>query len=278
MERMKRYVCFFAQIFIALFFCSPTFAFDQSLPLKPTEPEYVFKEIKLPDDASIRDVRAMLQDKRGFIWMGGKHGLYSFTPELSGIINHHLVTPPYRKGNPAFAQRAYCIEQHPTNKNLLMVGTEFGLVSFDKKKNKLHKTYPNTRATFWRSGSAVNKFIKEGNYLWAMCWISGMPRFDITNEKWENFAYPKPNDRLETTSNVWAIHDFLMKNDDEIWICDLDRGLYLFDKNKHRLTYTIERETNLSGTQQKTLEYLCAGRWCYLACQLRGTLEAKQQS
>ena len=111
------------------------------------------------------------QDKDGTVWMGGLMGLYSLTPDLSGIINHHLKTPPITKGNPAFAKRVYCITENSTDDNLLMLGTECGLVSFDKKKNGIHKIHTNTRAVFPLSQPPVYKFVKEGDYLWTMSWI-----------------------------------------------------------------------------------------------------------
>lgn len=295
-----------------------------SLPLKPQPESYVFKEIKLQGDAPIRDVRALLQDKRGFVWMAGRHGLlrydghdfkifrykpgdtnsivdtdllslylhgetllciggvhgislmdirtekilnlmhdqegipvehvsqffpdrdgtiwiaalnglYSLKADFSGIINHHLNLPPLTKGNPAFAKRVYCITENSTNSNLLMLGTECGLISFDKKRNALYKTYPNTQATFWRSQPGVYKLEKEGDYLWTLCWISGMPRFNMRTENWENLAYPRKGDRLETTKSVWAVSDFMIKNENEIWVCDYDRGLFVFDKKRQQL-------------------------------------------
>ena len=174
-------------------------------------------------------------DSDGTIWLAALNGLYSLNPGFAGITNHPLNLPPITKGNPAFAKRVYCIVENSMNNNLLMLGTEYGLVSFDKKRNALHKTYPNTQATFWRSSPPVYKMIREGGYLWAMCWISGMPRFDMATETWKNFSYPKPGDRLETSTNVWAVNDFMLKNENEIWICDWDRGLFVLDKNKQQL-------------------------------------------
>lgn len=68
-----------------------------------------------------------------------------------------------------------------------------------------------------------------------MCWISGIPRFDMINETWENFAYPKSGDRLGTTINEFAIRDMQAKNENELWICDWERGLFTFDKKEQHL-------------------------------------------
>jgi signal transduction histidine kinase/ligand-binding sensor domain-containing protein len=321
----KIYLFRLISVFGLLFFIidSTVYAQTPALPLKPHSEEYVFNEIKLPGDEPIRDILAVLQDNRGFVWMAGNHGLmrydghdfkifrnipgdttsiidtdllslyllddttmciggkhgisimdirtekvtnlsndqdgnpvewvsnfysdkdgaiwiaalnglYSLKPDLSSIINHYLNTPPITKGNPTFAKRVYCITQHSIDKNLLMLGTECGLISFDKKRNAIHKIYPNTEATFWRSHPPVYKFIEEGDYLWCKCWISGIPRFDMVTETWKNFCYPKTNDRLETVTNVWSVNDLMFKNKDEIWVCDWDRGLYVFNKNSEK--------------------------------------------
>lgn len=318
-------LCLVAAIALLLSFVGlSVFAQTPSLPLKPRPESYVFEEIKLPGDTPIRDMLALLQDKHGFVWMAGRHGLmrydghdfkifrnipgdtnsladtellslhllgdtllciggihgvslmdihtekitnlacdqhgnpvewvndffpdsdgtiwlaalnglYSLNPGLSGITNHPLDLPPITKGNPAFAKRVYCIAQHTMDENRLMLGTECGLLSFDKKRRAIHKIYPNTEATFWRSQPPVYKFRREGNYLWAMCWISGMPRFDMETETWKNFAYPETNDLLQTTNNVWAVNDFMLKNENELWVCDWERGLFVLDKGKQEL-------------------------------------------
>lgn len=345
-----------------------TSAQTPTLPLKTRSEEYIFKEIRLPGDEPIRDILALLQDSRGFVWMAGKHGLmrydghdfkifrnipddttsiidtdllslyllgdtilcigakhgvslmdirtekiinlendqdgnpvewindfypdeegtiwiaafnglYSFKPDLSGIINHHLNMPPITKGDPAFAKRVYCITQHSIDKNLLMLGTECGLVSFDKKRNAIHKIYPNREATFWRSQPPVYKFIQEENYLWCRCWISGMPRFDMETETWKNFCYPKAGDRLETAQGVWAMSDLMLKNKDEFWVCDYDRGLYIFNKNSGKsFPFNQEQTYNILNKPYMKIFKLKDGA-LWLSCDdglWRQNLRAKQ--
>ena len=312
-----------------------------SFPLKPQTEEYFFEEIRFPEGTAVRDVRKVLQDNNGFVWMAGSHGLYrydghdfklfrydprdpnsiidtdllslylhadtllciggvhgislmdvrtgkvtniscdlegnplelindffsdsdetiwmgglnglySLAPDMSGVNCHHLEILPTTDGNPAYSRRVYCMAENSRDNNLLMLGTEYGLVAFDKKKNLLYKGYPNTKATFWRSHPAIYKFIEDGDYLWALCWISGMPRFDMVNEQWENLAYPQPGDRLETTDNVWAVSDFMVKNDREFWLCDLDRGLFLFDKKTEHMK-PLEQSSRCAVLQKSGL-------------------------
>lgn len=210
------------------------------------------------DGKPVEWINQFYPDKDGTIWIAALNGLYSLKPDLSGIINHYLKTPPIPRGNPAFAKRVYCIIQHSVNKNWLMLGSECGLLSFDKKRNGIHKFYPNMGAFFWRSQPPVYKFQQEGDYLWCLSWISGMPRFDMATETWKNFSYPESGERVDTTEKVRAVNDFLLKNEDEIWVCDWDRGLYIFNKNSEKLsppkqedTYNVLNRPNLTIFQLK---------------------------
>lgn len=181
---------------------------------------------------SISVVSCFYIDRDGQMWIGGLKGLYSIQPNFSGIINHDLQTPPLVEGDPAFRKRVYGITDHVADENLLMLATECGLMSFDKKHNRIHKLYPNTEATFHRSLPGVYKFFKEGRFLWTMSWVSGFPRFDMMSEKWENHLYPDE----KTQQNIWTMSSFLPANEDEIWLCDRERGVFKFDKRtKQRL-------------------------------------------
>ena len=187
------------------------------------------------DGEPVELVNDIFPDPDGTIWLAALNGLYSLDPSFTGIINHHLKQPPFTKGNPTFAKRVYCIAQHTMDKNRLLLGVERGVLSFDKRRNRLHKIHPNTEATFSYSEPTVYRFKTEGNYLWALCWISGLPRFDMATETWRNFGYPKFDKQARTTTNVWAVSDFMVKNGNELWVCDWDRGLFVFDKSTQKL-------------------------------------------
>ena len=187
------------------------------------------------DGEPVELVNDIFPDPDGTIWLAALNGLYSLNAGFTGIINHHLKQPPFTKGNPTFAKRVYCIAQHTMDKNRLLLGVERGVLSFDKRRNRLHKIHPNTEATFSYSEPTVYRFKTEGNYLWALCWISGLPRFDMATETWRNFGYPKFDKQTRTTTNVWAVSDFMVKNGNELWVCDWDRGLFVFDKSTQKL-------------------------------------------
>ena len=94
------------------------------------------------DGNPVELVNDIFPDPDGTIWLAALNGLYSLDPSFTGIINHHLKQPPFTKGNPTFTKRVYCIAQHTVDKNRLLLGVERGVLSFDKRRNRLHKIHP----------------------------------------------------------------------------------------------------------------------------------------
>ena len=71
---------------------SPTiFSQNNSLPLKPTVPEYRFDEVKYSNGSTVTDVLNMVEDKDGSIWMATRHGLLRYDGHDFLIFNHSLT-------------------------------------------------------------------------------------------------------------------------------------------------------------------------------------------
>ena len=186
-------------------------------------------------------INCFFPDEAGKVWIAGLMGLYSFNDDLSAVIHHPLPPLPVARGNPAFTKRLYDIDSHVNDPNLLMLASEAGLLSFDKKRDSLHKAYPNPGLHYHRSYSPVYQLERDGRYLWAKHWMAGIPRFDMLTESWENFAYPDE----KRNRNIRAISDFIIKNEREIWICDWDRGLSLFEKGGDSIKPIPGTENNI---------------------------------
>lgn len=301
------------------------FGQDSRLPLKPAKGQYFFEEITLPNRDAIRDVRDIVQDSRGFVWMaslhglvrydghdfkkfhhtpgdsttlvdtevyslfllgdtvlcigtahgvtlmelqtekmcnfwkddegnlinyisgfyldeehilwlGGLDGLYSFAKDFSSITKKLdidiRITSRY---NPAFAKKVFCIEKHSLNNDFLMLGTECGLICYDKKNNRIHKHFLNTKKTDYRSHQSILMMEVEGNILWTVSWFSGINRFDMESETWENFDYPYTEE-----SKYLVVNSLIVKNSDELLFCDVDRGLGIFNKKAGTSTFIYD--------------------------------------
>lgn len=170
------------------------------------------------------------------LWMGGLNGLYSFTADFSSIVKRlDVIIPSVKKGDPAFIKKVYSIEKHNKNDDLLMLGTGYGLISFDKKTNTVHQHYPNTKATYYRSQPSITNIVADGHYLWCKSWFSGFNRFDMESDTWENFDYPY------TEQNKYVVlNSLVVKDNNELLFCDVDRGLGVFNKKAGTSTFIYD--------------------------------------
>ncbi len=184
----------------------------------------------------IEYVGGFFMDEERTLWMGGLDGLYSFTPNFSGIVKRlDIDIKITSRHNPAFIKKVYSIKQNSVNPDWLMLGTESGLVCFDRKTNAIIKRYPNTKASYYRSQSAVMGIVADGHYLWCKSWFSGINRFDMESETWTNFDYPY------TENSKYVINNSMMlKNSDELLFCDVDRGLGVFSKSVGTSTFIYD--------------------------------------
>ncbi len=176
----------------------------------------------------IRYVSEFFLDDDQTLWLGGLDGLYSFAADFSSIAKRGEVDmPPIKKGDPAFLKRVYSIKENSQNNHLLMLGTGSGLIGFDKKTNTMHRHYPNTKATYYRSQPSITNIVTDGHYLWCKSWFSGFNRFDMESETWDNFDYPYTEE-----CKYVVLNSLVVKNEDALLFCDVDRGLGVFSKKE----------------------------------------------
>ena len=86
--RFRLVLCMYTVLWFLSFFVSPASAQPVPLPLNPKTEEYFFEEVKLPGGTPIRDVIALQEDRQGFIWLAGKHGLFRYDGHDFKIFRH----------------------------------------------------------------------------------------------------------------------------------------------------------------------------------------------
>lgn len=181
-----------------------------------------------------RHINCFFINHDGIVWIAGLSGLYSLTPDLKRVIDHQLKIPQIYPNTPS-ANQVYVINYHPFDKNLLLLGTEFGLISFDKKNNKIHKTYPNEEIRkLPYSYPSVTYIIIDGQYAWCRSWESGINRFDLIREEWTNFGFPDYMGK-----GPLAINSMIARNEKELWVVDNNHsnGFGAFNKESGLVTF-----------------------------------------
>lgn len=127
------------------------------------------------------------------VWVVGYQGLYLFNIKTGVFTDTKIKVPEHPNMKIPNTNQVRSIAQHPFNKNLLLVGSVNGLICYDKKARKIHKLYSNDDLLKKNKYALteIGEMVRDGQYLWCFGWYTGINRFDLVNEKWENYGFPR---------------------------------------------------------------------------------------
>ena len=174
------------------------------------------------------------------IWVSGLEGLFLLNVRTGVFTDSKLKVPLHPDVKVPNPNLVKSLLQHPFDKNLLLVGAFNGLISYDKRAKRIHKYYVNDQVLANNKYAIleVSQMKADENYLWCVGWYTGLNRFDLKNEKWDNYEFPL----FRKTNNALGISTLLLKNEKELWIYHRDDennlGLGTFNKeNNHTIYY-----------------------------------------
>jgi signal transduction histidine kinase/streptogramin lyase/DNA-binding NarL/FixJ family response regulator len=158
--------------------------------------------------------QSTLEDNTGLFWMAGAGGIFSFD-RTSGT---------YSDVYPLQCKSGQIILPDRNNANILWVGTDAGLVRFDKTTKQWMKFRhePNNpdsicNDTMW------NLFMDKAGFIWIPTYGGGLDKFDPETEKVVAHYKNSPNDPKSLGSD--ALNHVFEDSAGRIWVGTVDSGL-----------------------------------------------------
>ena len=170
-----------------------------------------FNRLNVTEGLSSSSIKSIIQDKKGFIWIGTANGLNRFDGYSCKIYRHKPNNPTSLIDNDIFD----LFEDSDAN---LWVGTSGGLCMYDKEKNNfiLHKEMDRTRA---------NNFLEDKNGT--LYCTSGLSIFRYnTKDKLFNKFADLPSEEVQK---------MFIDSSGTFWVV-CPSQIYFLDKNKGILT------------------------------------------
>src|SRR5690606_16427956 len=164
----------------------------------------------------ISGVNAIVQDRHGFIWMGGENGLGRFdgqTTQLHQAREDDLSLPS-----------SYVWDLLVDHDDVLWVATTNGLSRYNAATETFHHFTGAGQDSFPRDTVSAIK-VDAANNLYAGT-LSGLYRIDATRTRVDAF-YPDPP--LERASSAERLRDIKITPDGKVWIATLGMGVAIFD-------------------------------------------------
>ena len=231
---------------------------------------YKFKHLSINDGLSQNTVFAMLQDHRGFIWIGTEDGLNRYDGYDFAIFKHQGKDRASISNNQVNA----LAEDQAGN---LWIGTADGINEYDPSTNRFHSFY-----TIPKASSDSSDFItalaldKQGN-LWTGT-NYGLKNFTLRTKQVVDIEL---NGIKKEHSKANKVLSLLVTNDGMLWV-GTNSDLLLYDtRNKHfvKLPNILTNNTELRAAGILKIEQDAEGN-IWFATKSKGLfrLDAKHQT
>jgi len=204
--------------FVLIFFLFVTAnGFSQNQSLK-------FEHIGTSEGLSQINVFCIIQDSRGFIWIGTRDGLNRYDGYKFTIYNHSFQDDNTISNN----QIADIIEDNAGN---IWVATLSGLNKFERKTGRFVRYLHNKNNINSISSNATNKLALDsfGN-IWIATQKGGLDCLDPKTNSFRHFVHSESDPKSISDNNVTAVFEDSRHN---LWVGTLSGGLNLFNRKNN---------------------------------------------
>lgn len=213
-----------------------------------------FEHLATEDGLANTQVQTLLQDSRGFLWIGTLGGLhrydgYSFTifrrsfDDSTSIANNTIL--------------AMCEDKEGT----LWLGTREGLVKYDPRTEKFKNYRAGFGNTNWLNDKSIRSVVDDDKgSLWLAVSGDGLVRFDKSKNTFvEKFIFDEQKEQTEHVLLSNHIKSIVIDKSGNLWLAT-DVGLSFFNPlTKEFHTYLPGIEKN-KGLPDRFVKALCFDR------------------
>jgi ligand-binding sensor domain-containing protein/signal transduction histidine kinase len=220
---------------------------------QPSQIGTSFRRISTEDGLSQGMALCMVQDHRGFMWIGTEDGLNRYD-------GYSFVTYRHNPLDSNSLSNSYIWTLHEDRTGLLWIGTwGGGLNSYDPSKNKFTRYQPNPSDSTSISHDRVTDITEDslGN-LWVCTAGGGINRFDRSSHQFTRLpriSSPPPANR---PMDMFIIHT---DRSGVLWIGTYYAGLLSYDSRTQRLQHFQADPANRRSISSNRVTAICdAGR------------------
>lgn len=188
----------------------------------PQHPQMKFERISIEQGLSQSKVFAVLQDRKGFIWVGTQDGLNKYDAYSFTIYRHHIEDTTSLSDNYVWS----LCEDHT---GTLWVGTNGGgLNRFDRATERfIRYTHDPNDSTSLSDDYVWTIFEDRAGTLWIGTRFGGLNRFDRNTGTFTRFMHDPKYPSSLSFNYIMAIHEDRKNN---LWIGTNGGGLDKFDR------------------------------------------------
>ncbi|MFK8011449.1 MAG: EAL domain-containing protein [Marinicellaceae bacterium] len=165
-----------------------------------------FDKINIEDGLSHSSVLDMIQDKKGFIWVGTQYGLNRYD-------GYNFETYNFNVDDPHSISSDFILSIFEDSSGLIWVGTSNGLNSFNPESTKFTRYLPDPNEQESISNGHITSIIEDQlGYIWIGTVGGGINRFDKKSNTFQTIPLKFNNN--QKSSYITAL---LLDHNNQIW-------------------------------------------------------------
>jgi signal transduction histidine kinase/CheY-like chemotaxis protein/ligand-binding sensor domain-containing protein len=202
---------------IVLFLGLPVFCFSQDQNIR-------FEHLETRDGLSQINVNCIIQDSRGFMWIGSRNGLNRYD-------GTKFITYRYDSRNESSLSNNMITDLVEDGDGNIWVGTQSGLNKYDRKTGLFSRFLNNKHNINSLSSNIINRItVDTGGSLWIATQTGGLDRFDIKKKRFIHHLHSSSDSGSIGDNNVRTIFKDSHNN---LWIGTTNDGLNLYNRKEN---------------------------------------------
>ena len=205
--------------------------------------------ISINEKLSQNTVTCILQDKKGFLWLGTRNGLNKYDG-----VNIHIY-----EGNNSSLSNAYIKDIFEDTQGIIWIGSfGGGLYKYNVNTDSFHQYIHDENVINSISGNSVSVIFQDHDgVIWVGTENGGLNKFDIKGNKFIYYKHNKDDPFSISSNNITDIEE-----DDEgnLWIGTWGGGLNLFDEKSSRFIHYFHDPSNQKTINSNDVNRLVKGK------------------
>lgn len=223
-------------------------------PAKAQDQNFRFDHLTNDDGLANTQVQTLLQDSKGFIWIGTLGGLHRYDGYDFSVFRHsHNDTTSLADNS--------ILTMCEDSEGHLWLGTREGLICYNSRLDQFHSYTSGFGNANWLRDKSIRAIAEDHNGgLWIAVSGEGLIRFDKkTNQFAERFMFDEKNNDPQRTLMSNHIKSIAVDKHSNLWLAT-DNGLTFFNtSSKTFYTYLPGKDRNTS-LPDRFVKALCFDR------------------
>lgn len=214
-----------------LFILSGSSGFAQNYDTKAVKPDFKFESLSLENGLSQGNVKCILQDKQGFLWLGTQDGLNRFDGNNFVVFKHVIGD-----SNSLSHNYIYTLEEDKDG-NIWIATGGGGICRYNPFTNSFNRYIKDDQGSNLITVLCV--YIDSENQIWAGTYLTGLSKYNPGTDSFYSLKHNDNDPKSFPSSVISAIYEDREKN---LWLGSVDVGLINF--NRSDSSFKIYNEAN----------------------------------